>query len=155
MIELNNNIYLASNAKRFIAYLIDILPIVAIVFLIYYKFYDFDIHWRNYVENREDIEIRKEFLKYRNQIRNISLAIWVLYGFLMDFSFWQGTLRKKIMGVKVVDYNGNRIDFYQSIKRNFSKMLSIVPLFIGIFWIIFDKHKRGWHDMIAKTILIE
>lgn len=31
--------------------------------------------------------------------------------------------------------------------------LLFVPL-IGVIWIAFDKRKRGWHDMLAKTLVI-
>jgi uncharacterized RDD family membrane protein YckC len=31
--------------------------------------------------------------------------------------------------------------------------LLVVPL-IGVLWIAFDKRKRGWHDMLAKTVVI-
>jgi uncharacterized RDD family membrane protein YckC len=31
--------------------------------------------------------------------------------------------------------------------------LLFIPL-IGVLWIAFDKRKRGWHDMIAKTVVI-
>lgn len=155
MIEQNLNFTLASRTKRFIAYFFDILIIVGIIFFVFYRFFDFDTYWHNYMDNPSDIEIRKAFLKQRNHIRNLSLAIWIIYGFFMDTSSWQGTLGKKIVGIKVSDSYGNRINFVQSMKRNFSKMLSVIPLFIGIFWIFFDKQKRCWHDKIAKTVIIE
>jgi uncharacterized RDD family membrane protein YckC len=31
--------------------------------------------------------------------------------------------------------------------------LLFIPL-IGVLWIAFDKRKRGWHDMLAKTVVI-
>jgi uncharacterized RDD family membrane protein YckC len=31
--------------------------------------------------------------------------------------------------------------------------LLVVPL-IGVLWIAFDRRKRGWHDMLAKTVVI-
>jgi uncharacterized RDD family membrane protein YckC len=31
--------------------------------------------------------------------------------------------------------------------------LLFIPL-IGVIWIAFDKRKRGWHDMLAKTVVV-
>jgi uncharacterized RDD family membrane protein YckC len=29
----------------------------------------------------------------------------------------------------------------------------VVPL-IGVIWIAFDKRKQGWHDKVARTVVI-
>jgi uncharacterized RDD family membrane protein YckC len=33
--------------------------------------------------------------------------------------------------------------------------LSMIPLFLGYFWIGWDKRKQGWHDKIAGTLVIK
>jgi len=30
-----------------------------------------------------------------------------------------------------------------------------VALFLGFFWIIWDKKKQGWHDKIAGTLVVK
>ncbi|MGA7985503.1 MAG: RDD family protein [Burkholderiales bacterium] len=32
--------------------------------------------------------------------------------------------------------------------------VSIVPLGLGFLWIAFDRKKRGWHDLIAGTVVV-
>ncbi|EGR2505898.1 RDD family protein, partial [Vibrio cholerae] len=32
---------------------------------------------------------------------------------------------------------------------------SLLGFFIGFFWIFFNKKNQGWHDKIAKTIVIK
>ena len=32
---------------------------------------------------------------------------------------------------------------------------SMLPLFFGFLWVAFDKHKQGWHDKIAGTLVIK
>lgn len=144
----------ASNSSRFLAYLIDVLPITLIAFLIYYFFFGFDEVFESYLENKEDVKIREIFLKERNQIRNLSLVIWVVYGVVMDCTNWQGTLGKKLMEIKVTDENGFKLNFVESVKRNFGKLISVIPLFIGVLWVFFDKRKRTLHDKMAKTVLL-
>ncbi len=146
---------LAKNTNRIIAYFIDMLPIVVIFFIVYYQFFGFDNYWHAYMDNLKDTQIRKDFLEQRNHIRNFSLITWVVYSLFMDATKWQGTLGKKLMNIKVTDYNGQPLNMRQSISRNLSKLISIVPLFIGMFWILFDKHNRAWHDMIGKTLVVD
>ena len=31
------------------------------------------------------------------------------------------------------------------------KFISYLPLGLGFFWILFNKERRGWHDLVAKT----
>ncbi len=33
--------------------------------------------------------------------------------------------------------------------------ISMLPLFLGIFWVGWDKRKQGWHDKIAGTLVIK
>jgi uncharacterized RDD family membrane protein YckC len=50
--------------------------------------------------------------------------------------------------------NGSEITFGQSVIRYVGFILSILPLFLGFIWILFDEQNQGWHDKIAKTIVI-
>jgi|SRR5882672_2322426 len=40
------------------------------------------------------------------------------------------------------------------IGRFFAYFVSIFPLCLGFLWIAFDKRKQGWHDKLAKTVVI-
>ncbi|MGM0593573.1 MAG: RDD family protein [Pseudomonadota bacterium] len=42
----------------------------------------------------------------------------------------------------------------QSLLRYLGYFLSLLPLGLGFFWIIWDKQKRGFHDMLANTRVI-
>ena len=146
---------LADNSNRFQAYLIDVLPITAIVFLVFYFFLDFDEILHRYLNERGDHAIRKQFLHERNGIRNISLLVWVIYGTIMDASRFQGTLGKYLLKIRVADYDGNGISLARAFKRNVGKMVSVLPLFIGVLWILFDKQRRGLHDKFASTVVLK
>ncbi|MEM1142660.1 MAG: RDD family protein [Pseudomonadota bacterium] len=43
----------------------------------------------------------------------------------------------------------------QSIGRYFAYILSALPLALGFFWVGFDKQKRGFHDMLAGTVVVK
>jgi len=43
----------------------------------------------------------------------------------------------------------------QLILRYICYYVSMLPLFLGFFWVAFDARKQGWHDKIAKTVVIK
>jgi len=65
----------------------------------------------------------------------------------------QATPGKMLIGIKVVDYNGNRIDFLRSLARYFSMFLSGFFL-IGFLIAGFTKRKQALHDFICKTYVV-
>ena len=38
--------------------------------------------------------------------------------------------------------------------RYIGYFLASIPFGLGLFWVAIDKRKRGWHDMIAGTVVI-
>jgi uncharacterized RDD family membrane protein YckC len=38
--------------------------------------------------------------------------------------------------------------------RYLSYFVSMIPLFLGILWVGYDKKKQGWHDKIAGTVVV-
>lgn len=79
---------------------------------------------------------------------------WLYYA-LLESSAKQGTLGKIVLGMKVVDYNNQRISFTRATGRYFSKIISAIILMIGFIMIAFTARKQGLHDMIARTIIIK
>ncbi|OOG78073.1 RDD family protein [Algoriphagus sp. A40] len=147
--------HLATSGERLIAYLIDILLIVVIVTGFFYFFLGFDGVLENYFSQKGDLLARIEFLKQRNWIRNISFIAWILYCIPLEASPTQGTLGKRLMGIRVVDEFGNRMDLNKSARRNVSKTVSIAIFSLGFIWILFDKKKQGWHDKLNKTFVVD
>jgi len=145
---------LAGRGRRLVAYLIDITPIALIVFGVFYLFYGFDTTLNQYLNRGTDIEPRIKFLQERNWIRESSFMVWIIYCMIMESSGLQGTLGKSVMGIKVVDENGDRMTLSKSVGRNLSKVLSYFVIFLGFIWILFDKKKQGWHDKINKTFVV-
>jgi uncharacterized RDD family membrane protein YckC len=62
----------------------------------------------------------------------------------------------KMMNIKVVrDADGGPITSGQAILRLIGYWVSGFVLYIGFIWIFIDKRRRGWHDLIAGTVVIE
>ncbi len=58
------------------------------------------------------------------------------------------------LGIIVTDIAGQRISFGRAVARDLSKILSVLTLGIGYLIIGFTEEKRGLHDYIAGTLVI-
>jgi uncharacterized RDD family membrane protein YckC len=79
----------------------------------------------------------------------------IFYATWFEASYWQGTLGKSWLGVKVCDLHGRRISLGKSFIRNLAKILSFASLGVGYLMGFFDKRQRCLHDRIAGTLVIK
>jgi uncharacterized RDD family membrane protein YckC len=76
-----------------------------------------------------------------------------LYEAAMESSTKQATLGKMVFGLRVTDFQGNRISFARATGRHFSKYLSGMILCLGYVMAGFTDRKQALHDMIAGTLV--
>ncbi len=73
--------------------------------------------------------------------------------------YWQRsgqTPGMKMTGIKVVrDSDGGPVSWGSAILRLIGYWVSGAVFYIGYIWIFVDKRKRGWHDLIASTVVIK
>jgi len=90
---------------------------------------------------------------------NVSFTNWqtlvpVLY--IILFWIWKGaTPGKMALGLRIVQENGEKLGWGRAIGRYFAYFVSAFALCIGFLWIGFDSKKQGWHDKLAKTVVIK
>jgi uncharacterized RDD family membrane protein YckC len=90
---------------------------------------------------------------YQNSI--LLLLLQAAY-FSFCWSYIHGvTLGNRIMHIQVVSLSGHPLTLKQSLLRFVGFFLSEVVLFLGFLWIFWDKKRQGWHDKLAKTIVIK
>ena len=82
------------------------------------------------------------------------VAFWLYYSF-MESSRYQATLGKMLLGIKVVDAQGQRITFWHATGRTLSKWISALVLYIGFLMAGANKHKQALHDIIASTYVVD
>lgn len=77
---------------------------------------------------------------------------------VLVIAFWSmqsATPGKMAIGAKIVDAKtGEAPSLGQYIGRYLAYFLSIIPLGLGLLWVGFDRKKRGWHDMLAGTVVV-
>jgi uncharacterized RDD family membrane protein YckC len=74
---------------------------------------------------------------------------------LQESSSAQATIGKRIMGLRVMDLEGQRIGFAQASGRFFGKIISGLILDIGFIMAGFTERKQALHDMIAGTLVVK
>lgn len=77
----------------------------------------------------------------------ISIWMWIRFA---------ATPGKMALNPKIVNaHTGENMTTGQAIIRYLGYIVSALPLGLGFLWITFDQRKRGWHDMMAGTVVIK
>ena len=141
--------------RRTAAYTIDVVPIVLITFGYFYVFRTgFAEALSDVASNWSDLDARVRFLEMRNQVRDLSFFLWLIFTTLSESSEWQATIGKRVCGIKVIGPDGERISFLRALARSLAKILSYLPLALGFLWALFSKDKRTWHDKLTDTAVV-
>tara|TARA_R110002072_G_scaffold39365_5_gene113008 strand:- start:257 stop:685 length:429 start_codon:yes stop_codon:yes gene_type:complete len=127
---------------RVIASIIDTILLAIVLLVIVFALYSAGL----ITDNPEDLGVVGIFLNY------VIPPILVIV-------FWRyksATPGKLITHISIVDAEtGGKPSFGQFIIRYIAYYISAIPLLLGFIWVGFDKRKQGWHDKIAKTVVIK
>jgi uncharacterized RDD family membrane protein YckC len=84
------------------------------------------------------------------------LLVLALAYFPFFWTRWGQTPGMRLFGLFVVrDNDGGRISGGQAIVRLIGMWVSAVVIYIGFVWIFIDARHRGWHDLMAGTVMVE
>jgi uncharacterized RDD family membrane protein YckC len=84
----------------------------------------------------------------------LGFVVGWLYYTLLESSKYQATFGKKLLGLRVVDLDGNRIGFGKANGRYFGKLLSVFTLLIGHFMMGWTKRKQSLYDKLAGCLVV-
>lgn len=85
----------------------------------------------------------------------VSIVLTWLYFAFFESSKKQSTWGKRLLGIKVVGANGQRISFARATGRFFAKTISYIIFYIGFIMAGFTNRKRALHDMVAETYVVK
>jgi uncharacterized RDD family membrane protein YckC len=87
---------------------------------------------------------------------NASAQLLVIGFFMVGFQITYATTPGKwLLGLKVVRHDSDApVGPWRYIVRFFAYCVACLPLMLGMFWAMFNKERRGWHDYIAGTMVI-
>ena len=147
---------------RFVAVLIDGLLIGVVQFVAIMPLLAiFGIGVASNIENMESMD-EAQAVSMVGSMMAMGLAaqvvffvIQTLYFSLMESSSKQATIGKMVLGLKVTDVNGAKLDFVKALIRNLCKIISSFILCIGYIMAGFTEKKQALHDMIASTLVVK
>ena len=137
---------LAGFGIRLLAYFIDYIVLVSLIvigFLIAGNFGGYDIQKLN-VQQEQDREV----------LQGIVAASFVLYNLFTYLSPLSATLGQTLCKLIVVDADGKKLTFLNSLIRSVGKLLSLAFFGIGFIGIFFSQYKQAFHDVFAKTFVV-
>jgi uncharacterized RDD family membrane protein YckC len=84
------------------------------------------------------------------------VAVLLLWSYTVGLTLrFGGTLGKMAFGLRVVSEDGTALDLVTVIVREIvGKFVSVMTLGLGFLWIAWDHRKQGFHDKMAKTLVV-
>jgi len=101
-------------------------------------------------------------LSLPNSLKGVAVAIggvlyvlWVIAYFVTFWSTTGQTPGNRVMRLRVCDGAGRRLIPRRALLRFGGLTLAAVPLFAGFLPILVDNRRRGVHDMLARTVVVD
>jgi uncharacterized RDD family membrane protein YckC len=87
-------------------------------------------------------------------VDDIALVVLMLYWILADASRYQGSLGKRVLGLKVAGNRGERLTLAAAAGRNLLKILSAILLLIGFMMAGWTRRKQALHDKLTDSYVV-
>ena len=136
---------------RFVAFLIDSTAATIILAPLAGRLMD-EVVWSEY-----DLSDQAELMLLLQQLTTRMSLDLLLMGtiFVLFWIFRNATPGKMIFKSVIVDAATLQApNALQNIIRYLAYYVSLLPMGLGFIWIGFDQRKQGWHDKIARTVVI-
>ena len=163
--EWKGTVRYAGFGMRMLASLIDIFSTVVLIpiFSIFDKIFDIDaakIELRGILDdarlNPEAFSV--DVLMELAPRLSASLAFQILIVSAVIMAFWMyycATPGKMLLRMRIVDARtGACPTKSQFLTRAVSSLISAAVFGLGFVWVHYDKRKQGWHDKLARTVVI-
>ena len=154
VIKKDRNLYYAGFWLRVLAQILDgvFLSIIGIplFLLVFFSGHDFfsGYHMAGSVQSFE-IQAMAE---------RVTTLVWLvfhwLYNALMESSKYQATIGKKMIGLRVVGLDGERVSFARASGRHLSQLVCLLTFYIGYLMAGWTKRKQGLHDKMSGCLVV-
>jgi uncharacterized RDD family membrane protein YckC len=87
--------------------------------------------------------------------QGLTTLLSLAYGTLLEGSERGQTVGKMALGIRVYDFRrGGSIGYGRAFIRQIVKIISAIPIFLGYFWMLWDREKQAWHDKAATDVVV-
>jgi uncharacterized RDD family membrane protein YckC len=91
-----------------------------------------------------------------SKISNIFLLVFFISNFLIFPCVKGQTIGKWLIGIRIISSDQTKAKISQILIRHIlGYFLALFPFALGLLWIIWDPKQQGWHDKLAKTLVIK
>ena len=85
----------------------------------------------------------------------VSLIVTIAYFTLFVGSARGQTPGMSALGIRVISFDGSgSIGYGRAFIRWIGGYVSLIPIFLGFFWMLWDKEKQCWHDKLASDVVV-
>lgn len=155
--------------KRLLAFFIDVLVIVVVLFPLMMALYgggyldrlgaEFSAMLTPSGDPNADVARILNVLGRSDSaiaaLLDIKVQIGLIVATILFWRFRGATPGKMLIKARIVKVGTlGKPSTVQLIGRFFAYLVAFVPAGLGFLWIAFDKHKQGWHDKLAGTVVI-
>jgi uncharacterized RDD family membrane protein YckC len=86
----------------------------------------------------------------------LATALVIFFNYIYFYLRRGQSFGKRFIGVRVVRIDGRPIDYQTAVLRHIvGYPLSLLFFGLGIVWVLWDRRRQGWHDKLAKTVVIK
>jgi uncharacterized RDD family membrane protein YckC len=85
----------------------------------------------------------------------LATAAVVFFNYVYFYMRRGQSFGKRFVGIRVMRVDGHPIDYRTALLRHVvGYPLSFLFLGLGLIWVVWDRNQQGWHDKLAKTIVV-
>jgi uncharacterized RDD family membrane protein YckC len=85
----------------------------------------------------------------------LAFAVWTVAYFTVFWSSTGQTPGNRVMEIRVTTLEDGRLRPRRALLRFCALVLAALPLFLGFLPILLTERRRGLHDMIARTVVVD
>ena len=90
---------------------------------------------------------------HRGLVQALVLALVAAY-FVLSWVRGGQTLGMRPWRLRLVRADGGTVSARQALLRFGVALLSLAPAGLGLWWALFDEHRRTWHDLATGTLVV-
>ena len=100
-----------------------------------------------------DVDLAHPSLGRLIGLRGALFVVTAAY-FVISWARGGQTIGMRAWRLRVVDTDGNKLGWPRAALRFVVACVSLLVLGVGFVWCLFDRRKRGWHDLAAGSVLV-
>jgi uncharacterized RDD family membrane protein YckC len=100
------------------------------------------------------VDVAHPTMTWRIGLRAALFVVTAAY-FVVSWARGGQTIGMRAWRLRVVEANGNALTWPRALLRFVVACVSLGVVAFGFVWCLFDARKRGWHDLAARSVVVQ